>query len=162
MDLKILDLIPKNDSSSLIFNICSNTILIYLTTSIYFGLFNLKLSSYYEVHPNRQTDSFSLLFSANYLTKLAAPLCVNFLKILHIDGTAFHRMLGAMDPIPLIGEQFQKIFPATLILLVFFNAFDLWSKLMKCMGLDEFSFTEIFAEDKVADGLQLCKIGKLV
>lgn len=78
--------------------------LLYMSVCIYFGLFNIKFTAYYELHPNKQTDSFSLLYSANFLTKLAAPLCVNFLKILHIEGTAFHRMLGAMDPIPLIGN----------------------------------------------------------
>eukprot|EP00347_Sterkiella_histriomuscorum_P007168 403349999 len=158
MDFSILEILPKNTSSALLFNIFSSVMLLYLTTCVYFGLFNIKFTAYYELHSNNQTDSFSLLYSANFLTKLAAPLCVNFLKLLHIEGTAFHRMIGAMDPIPLIGEQFQKIFPATLLLLVFFNAFDLWSKMMKCMGLDEFSFTEIYDEEKVADGKQLCKI----
>jgi hypothetical protein len=39
-----------------------------------------------------------------YLTKLSAPLCVNYCKLINVDGTAFHRMIGAMDPIPLIGH----------------------------------------------------------
>lgn len=30
---------------------------------------------------------------------------------------------------------------------------------MKCIGLDEFSFTEIFDDQKVSDGKQLSKIG---
>jgi hypothetical protein len=47
-------------------------------------------------------------------------------------------MLGGLDPIPLIGEDFQKLFPATLLLLVAFNAFDVWSKLMLCLGLEDF------------------------
>ncbi|CDW77697.1 UNKNOWN [Stylonychia lemnae] len=158
LDFQILDLVPKNEMGTLMFNILSTALLLYMSVCIYFGLFNIKFTAYYELHPNKQTDSFSLLYSANFLTKLAAPLCVNYLKMLHIENTSFHHMLGAMDPIPLIGNQFQKIFPATLVLLVIFNSFDLWSKLMKCIGLDEFAFTEIYDEEKVADGKQICKL----
>ena len=75
---------------------------------LYYGLFNLKFLSFYELHANQHTDAFSLLYSANYLTKLAAPVCFNFLKIANVQGTAFHRMIGGVsyDQIPLIGEDF--------------------------------------------------------
>ena len=145
-DFSIFDVIPKTTSYSILFNVASWILLSYLSACVYFGLFNIKFTSYYELHPNKQTDSFSLIFSANFITKLAAPMCVNFLKIMHIEGTAFHRMIGAMDPIPLVGEQFQKIFPAALVILCIFNVFDVWSKLMKCIGLDEFSFIDIYDE----------------
>lgn len=102
-----------------------------------------------------------MLYSANFLTKLAAPLCLNFCKLIHVEGTAFHRlMLGGTDPIPLIGEEFQKIFPATLVLLCLFNVFDVWSKLMVCMGLDDFTFAEIIDSQKIEDGKHLAKLGK--
>lgn len=71
---------------------------------------------------------------------------------MHVKGTAFHRMLGPMDPIPIIGASFQMIFPSILVLLVIFNIFDLWSKLMVCIGLDDFTFTEIYDDHKVEDG----------
>ena len=69
--------------------------LLYMSLCIYYGLFNLKLTSFYELHANQQTDPFSLLYSANFLTKLAPPLCFNFLKMINLSqGTAFHRFLG--------------------------------------------------------------------
>ena len=80
--------------------------ILYMSLCIYYGLFNIKFTSYYELHGNKQTDPFSLLYSANFLTKLAPPLCFNFLKLINVKGTAFHRMLGGLDPIPLIGEDF--------------------------------------------------------
>ena len=106
MDFNILDIVPKTTLGPVLFNIISTLLLMYMSICIYFGLFNIKFTAFYELHPNKQTDSFSLFYSANFLTKLAAPLCVNYLKLLHIENTSFHIMLGAMDPIPLIGNQF--------------------------------------------------------
>jgi hypothetical protein len=69
--------------------------LLYMSLCIYYGLFNLKVTSFYELHANQQTDPFSLLYSANFLTKLAPPLCFNFLQMINLtQGTAFHRFLG--------------------------------------------------------------------
>ena len=69
-------------------------------------------------------------------------------------------MLGGLDPIPLIGEDFQKLFPATLLLLVAFNAFDVWSKLMLCLGLEDFQFAEVIDAVKIEEGKTLARIGK--
>ena len=38
----------------------------YLCTTTYFGVFHYKITSFYEMHPNRTTDNASLLFSATY------------------------------------------------------------------------------------------------
>ena len=84
-------------------NILSFIMLIYMCMCTYYGFFHLKIWSYYSLHPNQQTDSFSLLFSANQLTKLAPPLCFNFLRLFDIEEIAFNKMLNAMDPIPIIG-----------------------------------------------------------
>jgi LMBR1-like membrane protein len=138
-NFSLFDLIPQTTNlGKLVGYGFSLVFLLYMSLCIYYGLFNIKFTTYYELHSNKQTDPFSLLYSANFLTKLAPPLCFNFLKLINVQGTAFHRMLGGLDPIPLIGEDFQKLFPATLLLLVFFNAFDFWGKMMKCLGLEDF------------------------
>jgi hypothetical protein len=69
-------------------------------------------------------------------------------------------MLNAMDPIPIIGLEFQIYFPTILIMLCFCNLFALWSKLMTSLGLEELSFSEVFDQEKVDDGKRLAKIGK--
>jgi len=78
-----------------------------------------------------------------------------------MDGTCFGVVIGAMDPIPLIGKQFQSIFPTTLLLLCIFNAFNLWSKFMVWIGLEEYSFTEIYNEEIAKDGEHLAKIERV-
>jgi hypothetical protein len=160
-NFSLFDLIPHGTAiGKLIGYGFSLVCILYMSLCIYYGLFNIKFTSYYELHGNKQTDAFSLLYSANFLTKLAPPLCFNFLKLINVQGTAFHRMLGGLDPIPLIGEDFQKLFPATLLLLVAFNAFDVWSKLMLCLGLEDFQFAEVIDAVKIEEGKTLARIGK--
>lgn len=141
LNLPLLDVLPG--AARVLVTV---SLLAYLSLCVYYGLFNLKVTSFYELHGSQQTDAFSLLYSANFLTKLAAPLCFNFLNVLHLEGTAFQRMLGVgsgYQAVPLIGDEFQKLFPATLVLLVLCNAFDVWTKLMVCLGLDEFTFAAV-------------------
>lgn len=160
LNLSLLDILPG--TARLLVTV---SLLAYLSLCVYFGLFNLKVTSYYELHGSQQTDAFSLLYSANFLTKLAAPLCFNFLNVLHLEGTAFQRMLGVgsgYQAVPLIGDEFQKLFPATLVLLVLCNVFDVWSKLMVCLGLDDFTFAAVIDSQKIEDGRELARIGKAV
>jgi hypothetical protein len=112
-DLSLLDLLPLPSHGSSVISLLhlslTLTLLLYLSLCVYYGLFNLKFLSFYELHPGQQTDPFSMLYSANLLTKLAAPLCFNFLKLIHLEGTAFHAMLGvgsSYHQVPLIGEEF--------------------------------------------------------
>ena len=39
--------------------------------------------------------------------------------------------------------------------------FALWSKFMVFLGLDEYTFSEVFDEEKVEEGKNFCKIGNL-
>ncbi|CDW74239.1 UNKNOWN [Stylonychia lemnae] len=155
----LLSLIPQTTIGQIISNVYSLILLFYLTFCIYYGCFNVKFCSFYELHPRNQTDSFSLLYSAFLLTRLASSLCINFLKIIHFEGTIFANVIGAMDPIPLIGKEFQNFFPITLLVLCIFNYFNVWSKFMYFIGLDEYTFSEVYNEDLVPDGELLSKIG---
>lgn len=85
-------------------NLISLVLLGYLSMCTYYGLFHLRFFSFYAMHPHRQTDAYSLIYSASYFTKLSAPLCFNFCNLLDINDTAFHKMIGAIDPIPIIGH----------------------------------------------------------
>lgn len=87
-------------------NILSFSILLYLSLCTYYGFFHLKFSTFYGIYPHNQTDSYSLLLSANFFSKLAPPLCLNFCELFNIHDLAFHKMLNAMNPIPILGEDF--------------------------------------------------------
>ena len=83
-----------------------STVLLYLSFSTYFGLFNIRIFSIYNLDPTGYTDSFSLLYSARSLTGLASPLCFNFLKLTNVHDTEFHKVLNPMDAIPFLGHSF--------------------------------------------------------
>ena len=80
--------------------------LVYFSLTTFYGLFNIKISSIYNLDSSGHTNSFSLLQSARYLTGLAPPLCFNFLKMTNVSNTQFHKVLNQMDAIPVIGTQF--------------------------------------------------------
>jgi hypothetical protein len=66
-------------------------------------------------------------------------------------------MIVAIDPIPVIGQTFQTLFPMTLIVVCIFNLCDCWSNLMRFLMLDSYTFADVFDESKVAAGLRILR-----
>ena len=53
LNFSLLDLIPQFGAASKVVNILLSIILLmYLSLCVYYGLFNLKFTSYYELHSN--------------------------------------------------------------------------------------------------------------
>ena len=63
-----------------------------------------------------------------------------------------------MDAIPFLGQSFQTLFPAVLFILCLVNYFDIWTMVVKSVGLDELAFSDIYDEQRVANGHKLLKI----
>ena len=133
-------------------------LLLYLTLIVYYGLFNVRIASFYSLDSSGQTDSFSLLYSVRILCGLAAPLCFNFLKLTNIANTQFHETLNPMDAIPLIGDTFQTFFPCSLLVLCLLNYFDVWTKIVSSMGLEELAFGAVFDPSRVESGRKLARV----
>ena len=102
-DFKWFNFSNSSLSISFIF-VC--VILGYLTLTTYYGLFNIRISSFYSLDASGRTDSYSLLQSAKMLTGLAAPLCFNFLKLTNVKKTQFLVILNPIDAIPVFGKRF--------------------------------------------------------
>ena len=83
-----------------------SVVLGYLTFTTYYGLFNIRIFSIYNLDSSGFTDSYSLLYSARMMTGLASPLCFNFLKMTNMKATQFHVILNPMDAIPVFGSTF--------------------------------------------------------
>ena len=81
-------------------------VLAYLAFTTYYGLFNIRIFSIYNLDSSGHTDSFSLLYSARTLTGLASPLCFNFLKLTNVSHTQFIEVLNPLDAIPVLGASF--------------------------------------------------------
>ena len=136
------------------------SLLFYITFTTYYGLFNIRIASYFSLDSTGQTDSFSLLYSVNRLNALAVPLCLNFLKLTNIKDTQFHKTLRPMDGIPIIGDTFQTIFPCFLVILCVVNYFDVWSKGVTAMGLEDLAFSNQFDPSRVENGQRIIKSEK--
>ncbi len=119
-------------------------VLEYMAFCIYYALFKLKFSNYYGLYWNQQTDPASLIFFAMYLviyfsncSRITTPLNYNFLQIINDDDTSF---IKAMGETPLLGKTLQVVFPILIIILIIFNAFDVYSLICKKIGLNKFQF----------------------
>ena len=91
------------------------------------------------------------------LTRLAASLCYNFILMFKIKDTSFEQIMGSMQFVPILGVNFQEIFPIILIFLFVFNLFNCCSKIMNCLGLNSVGFTSEFDEGKMKEGETLVK-----
>ena len=50
--------------------------------------------------------------------------------------------MGTINIVPVFGRTFNIIFPMLLLILITFNAFDIYSKVFKAAGLQRFQFDE--------------------
>lgn len=127
----------------------------YILLCTHSSLFYLKLQGFYGLYPHNMTDASNLAWSASFLAKITAPLCYNFLKFIKVSGTQFNTVMKVVNLVPVLGEQFVQFFPSLLIVLVALNYFNAFGKLMKSMGLSQFSFNDKFNDTKILEGKSL-------
>lgn len=75
-----------------------------------------------------------MFFSINF-ARVTAPISYNYLKILNVKSSAFEKIIGAMDDVPILGSANTYFFPMILIMLILFNAFDVYTKILSSLGL---------------------------
>ena len=64
----------------------------------------------------------------------------NFLQIINDQDTSFLNVMGQANVVPIFGETYNIIFPVLLIILILFNALDIYSFLAKHLGFQKFVF----------------------
>jgi hypothetical protein len=126
--------------------------LMYIILCTYFGLFNLKLSGWYGLYGNNHTDPSNLVWSAFFIARLTAPLCLNFLLFLKVKNTVYSEYMQVIDVVPLVGSKFATFFPLLLLVFAFLNFFQVYGKFMSALGMDSLSLGTKVTADKVADG----------
>lgn len=112
----------------------------YMVCTAYWSVFRLKISGWYGLYPDHNTDPGSLLWCASILARLAAPLCYHFLLLVQVDGTAFQKMMGQMNVVPVLGKDFNQIFPCIVGFLCICNLLNVYSRLVQLCGLDALEF----------------------
>jgi hypothetical protein len=48
--------------------------------------------------------------------------------------------MGTVDIVPIFGRTFNIIFPILMLILIVFNAFDIYTKIFKAVGIQRFQF----------------------
>lgn len=112
----------------------------YMICTAYWSVFRLKISGWYGLYPNHNTDTASLLWCASVLARLAAPLCYHLLLLIRVEGTAFQEMMGQMNVVPVLGKSFNEVFPILIGVLCLCNLFNAYSRMVQLCGLDALEF----------------------
>lgn len=130
-------------------------VLSYVGLCCYSGLFQLRLFSFYQLVPHQQTDENSILFSAAYLSRLVAPIALNFLHVINFTSTTvkspFMKMVSVVSKDP-IQETIYAYVPLFLLIICIATVFDLGNKFMTCVGLARVCCSDEFDEAMIDQG----------
>jgi hypothetical protein len=153
-------LIGQFDNIYIINILCLMPLIFMFLTALY-GLFNLKLSGFYSIHDNRQTDSASLLFLSGFMCRIGFPLCLNFVQILKLDKvkTSIESIMGET---PDAGKNFMIFFPTILILLCLFNLFNIYGRFMNILGFNTFGFKNAQTDERIEEGNEVLNKSKII
>lgn len=104
-----------------------------------------------------------------FLSRLTAPLCLNFLGMIHLDShvtgesdesneTAFTQTMGHMDVIPFMANYFFVYFPCILLLLCLLTLVRAGSRILNCCGIQQFLENDEMSSDLISEGKEYVRI----
>lgn len=134
--------------------------LLYVILCTEIGLFRIKFSVSKSLF-RRHSEVSSLIWTSAFLARLITPLGFNFLKLIKVTDTQYSDVMGALNLVPLLGQEFSLYFPALIIPFCLANYLKLYSRLMAWVRLQQFTFTERFEEEKALEGLELLVNGEI-
>lgn len=147
----------------------SIAVVAYLSICAYFTVFRIRIFNLYYLAPNHSTDEYSLLFSALLFSRLALPICLNYLYMIRVvrlvshddddevPKTAFAFATGNTDLIPWLTSYFYIYYPALVILVCVATLFSVGSRLASLCGYQKFIGEDDFSADYIDEGRMLMK-----
>lgn len=117
-------IVGKRNYDFLSIEIFSMLILCYLCYCAFSTIFQIKFLNLYYLAPHHQTNEHSLIFSGTTLCRLTAPMCLNFLGMIHMDShiikariseTYYTQIMGHMDVLAIISDGFNIYFPMLMV-----------------------------------------------
>jgi len=136
------------------FELITVLLLLYMTYCTYTSLFRLQLFEYYRLFPHHHTDNNSLVFCTSYLCRLIYPLCYNFLYLTDNSQTAYSKIMGKIEFVPLLGKEFNYYVPILMIVFTVVTFFNIHYKVLKYFGIDKHFGIDHFSienEDDMTD-----------
>ena len=135
--------------------------LVYIVFSTNSSMFELKLQKIYGFY-KKHTQSPSLIYSACFMARLIPVLSYNFLILLNVKGSEFGKVISALNIIPYFGEQYSLYFPILIGIVCVLNAFNVYNKIVKAIGLERFMFAEVLDEGDAVRGRAIVAKDRLV
>lgn len=137
--------------------VCTLILLGYLCFCTFYGIFSFRVSGFYGLYPYHQTEPSNLVYSALYVAKLAAPLCVNFLMVIHYENnqeTVFDKVAGRGMSWSFV-SSFLRYIPCFILILCVMYFFNVYSIIMKHMDMEEYTYYNFYDPEKLEDGARV-------
>ena len=140
-NLSLFGILISKVSNVLILHFVAISPVIFLFSMSLYTLLKLKISGYYGMYGNKQTDSVALLSFCSILCKVIFPLCLNITLMIdqkdEDEKTILAENFGINNQIPII-NIYNTFSPLVFIGLVLINIFNLFSRVGRCFGLSDF------------------------
>lgn len=127
----------------------------------------MKIYNVYYLAPNSQTDEYSLLFSGMLLCRLTAPLCLNYLCLIHRDShiikqqstleTSFTTIMGHLDLIPIVNNGLNVFLPFCISAICSAIYFNFGTHILHKLGFEQYIENDEMTIDWVQTGRELVK-----
>ena len=170
-NLSIFSLIISSVTNVLVLHIILFIQIIYLLGMSMYTLFRLKISGYFGMYPHKQTDSVSLLYFSDNINRIIFPLCLNVIMMANKSNDTSKTILESIFGINMQNKVFvfyNNYSPLILILCVLINGFNIFLKLGKCFGIDNFYIESEKRDNDIEEGYNLLmnmnkkSMGKLI
>lgn len=130
----------SQDSSNFIaIQIISVLTLAYMSICTYWSLFRINLGAMYTLQGPQLSLPASLIFNAQYFSRLQFSLGYNFLIMLNIQGTdrtAFNKLMSNMNTIPVFGHQVTVYVPIIMVLVAGITMMNLYGRMLRLVGVE--------------------------
>lgn len=135
----------------------------YMAFAASWGIFRLRISGWYGVYSNHNTDTISLLWCTMQLIRISVPLCYHFLGVLRItERTSFEEFMHPMQIVPVLGKDFNRYFPVFVALLCICNIAGVYSGIVRRLGLRMLELVDhvrgVGDSDPVEEGKELIRL----
>ena len=132
--------------------------IIYLLVLSMYTFFKLKIAGFYGMYSNRQTDAVSLIFFTRNISRIIIPLCLNVILMVNHGDNVNKTILENNFRINVqntIFNMFNKFSPIILILFLLIHGFNIFNKLAKCFGLDNFYIHNEKRDNVIEEGFEI-------
>ena len=113
--------------------------LFYMSVCTYWSLFQINLGWQYRLAGPQLSSYPSLVFNAQYFSRLQFSLGFNFLMTLNTkssDLTAFSGLMSNIAIVPLFGTSFTVYTPIIMIIIALMTLFNVYSRVLRIFGFE--------------------------